>query len=89
MSAWRDTDGTVAFGVSRTGELLELRRIRRGWRIVAHVDPKDGGEMIEVTWECSNGPVAYRMFGDFLGLTERGRNRKAPWIHPAQGDDPA
>lgn len=84
--SWLDHDGTIAFGVSRNGELLELRRIRRGWRIVAHIDPRDGGEMIEATWDCTSGAVAIRMFSDFLGVTPKGKRRKPTWMHPAQGE---
>ena len=85
--SWIRFDGTIAYGVSATGELLEIHRLRdgRGWRIVAHVDPEDGGQMVECHWDCSDAGVVMQMFRDFLGIRHRPRRRT--WMHPAQGEE--
>lgn len=85
--SWLQYDGTIAYGVSATGELLELRALTegRGWRIIAHVDPRDGGEMIECHWDCTDATTVMSMFRDFLGIRHRPRRRT--WMHPARGEE--
>jgi hypothetical protein len=86
MTAWQHLDGTISWGLTPRGDIVELRHhSNTDWEIVAHVDFRDGGAMIETSWRYDNPQDALDDYHQYLGI-RRQRRRPNP-AHPAGSDE--
>jgi len=77
--SWLRYDGTLFWGLSHDGRLVELHRIGSEYRIIIHERCADGG-WAEYHCDLSHGRTTLRLIRDLLGA------RSSRRAHPA-GDE--